>query len=194
MFKVTVIISFIFLFGTVTAQQNTFKDSRDGNVYTTVKIGNQIWMCENLRYNADGAMPFDNNEDNITTNGYLYDWETAQDICPEGWHLPNDEEWNELITFLGGKNKAGGKLKSNLPDSGWNAPNRFATNSSGFNAIPSGFSQGGEFLLKGKSAYFWSSEAECTSAYTTYLSYMAGFVDIKVLPKTDMAAIRCIKD
>lgn len=194
MYKVMAIISLFLLCGSVTGQQKTFKDSRDGNVYTTIKIGNQIWMCENLRYNTEGGITYNNSKENIAVTGYLYDWQTAQDVCPDGWHLPNDEEWNELITYLGGKNKAGGKLKSNSPDAGWKIPNRFATNSVGFNAFPSGGAQGGEFHSKGESAYYWSSEAECTSAYSIYLTYKMGFADIKVLPKTDMAAIRCIKN
>ena len=193
-FFLVVLLAILFSCAEISAQQGTFNDPRDGTVYSSIKIGDQVWMSENLRYFNDGAVPLKNNKENIAKHGYLYDWETAKEACPKEWHIPTDEEWKELLNYLGGKNKAGGKLKSNLPKFGWKTPNRFATNSSSFNASPSGVSQGGEFSLIGEVAYYWSSEAECTSAYALYLTYKAGFADLKVLPKTDMAAIRCIKD
>ena len=192
--KILIIISFFFLYVFAETQTGTFKDTRDQTVYKTIKIGDQTWMYENLKFKADGAVAYGNDTKNIATYGYLYDWETAKKACPKGWHLPNETEWNKLITFLGGKNRAGGKMKSNLANTHWKAPNRFAADSSKFNAFPSGVSKGGTFSSLESASYFWSSEAECTSAYSVYLSYNAGFADKKVLPKTDFAAIRCIKD
>ncbi len=139
----------------------------DGNVYKTVKIGEQIWMAENLkvtRFNDGTAL-------NLATSmetrippyycyysfdpsfgdqyGALYGYGiniNENNVCPEGWHLPADTEWIELQNYLGGKEIAGKKLKS---VNGWYLPNEGA-NESGFSALPGGgiFSDGGDFGVK----------------------------------------------
>lgn len=160
----------------------TFTDERDGHQYKWVKIGEQIWMAENLAYVPYACAPdsqcgiwvYDyygegSFYENYTTYGCLYDWETAMEVCPEGWHLPSDEEWMELERFLGmpedemyrediprGENaNVGGKLK----DTGlnhWNEPNLGATNETGFGALPAGDSFG-RFADLHESACFWTS-------------------------------------
>lgn len=138
---------------------STFTDSRDGHLYHTIKIGDQTWMAENLAYRIEGCWAYDIDYANVEIYGYLYDWETACDICPEGWHLPSSTEFHHLIKHLGGIGVAGGKLKrSGL--SYWDSPNTGATNSSGFTALASGMSYSGKigyFERMGSSAYFWSS-------------------------------------
>jgi len=96
-------------------KKGSFTDPRDRQVYKTVKIGNQIWMAENLNYNADGCKQAE--------YGKRYFWETAKVACPEGLHLPSDEEWHTLIDFAVGKNVAGWKLKSAKVWSGLNPSN-----------------------------------------------------------------------
>jgi len=141
---------------------NVIKDI-DGNVYTSVTIGTQVWMKENLKTtkyrNGDligtttpatldisvEAAPkyqwaYEGNESNVNTYGRLYTWFAVTDtrgICPTGWHLPLDTEWNTLTNFLGGENVAGGKLKERGTIH-WVTPNTGATNRSGFTALPSG--------------------------------------------------------
>lgn len=172
---------------------NTYTDLRDGNIYKTCTIGNQVWMGENLRFKIEGAIPYKNINENIQHFGYLYNWKLANKVCPAGWHLPVEKEWNTTIAYLGGKNIAGGKMKLN-DKKVWKDPNRMASNLSRFSAYPSGSFINGEFQSLNEAAYFWSSEAECTSAYVVFLSYLAGYADKKILVKTDMASVRCIKD
>ena len=100
---------------------NTFTDSRDGNVYKTVTIGEQVWMAENLAYLPSVVGPatesftephyyvYGYDGTNVTaakgtTNynkyGVLYNWPAALTACPEGWHLPSDAEWTQLEEYL----------------------------------------------------------------------------------------------
>ncbi|MCH6235753.1 FISUMP domain-containing protein [Cognataquiflexum rubidum] len=116
----------------VCMDEDTFTDPRDGQVYKIVRIGNQVWFAENLKY-ASGDC-YDNQPENCEKYGYLYGIFNAPE-CPNGWHVPNNSEWEELIDFLGGSEVAGGKMKS---ISGWNEPNIGATNESGFTALPGG--------------------------------------------------------
>jgi len=141
----------------VTVKGGDFTDNRDGNAYKYVKIGNQIWMAENLAYqpSTGNYWAYDNDNSNIETYGYMYDWETANTIAPNGWHLPNDNEWLELISFLG--DNAGGKLKSKEL---WDSPNTNATNTSHFSALPAGMRRqmSDDFTTKGRYTFFWSSD------------------------------------
>ena len=92
-----------------------------GNTYSTVKIADQVWMAENLRADKDAqGIAIDetqicnpnNDEASVPVFGKLYSWEAAQNVCPEGWHLPKSQEWDELFTYVGGRDKAGIALKS----------------------------------------------------------------------------------
>lgn len=133
-----------------------FTDPRDGEVYKIVKIGDQVWFAENLKY-ATGIC-YDNQAENCEEFGYLYQ---GAPECPLGWHVPSKAEWEILINHLGGSEEAGGKLKS---VEGWNEPNVGATNETGFSALPGGrfwwdlcCSDEGEFFGKGENGFWWSS-------------------------------------
>jgi uncharacterized protein (TIGR02145 family) len=94
-------------------------------------------MAENLNYDAGiGSWIYNENSDLAVTYGRLYIWETACEVCPDGWRLPSDEEWTELTAYLGGDEVAGGKLKE-TGASHWEE-NEGATNESGFLALPGG--------------------------------------------------------
>jgi len=86
-------------------ETGSFTDPRDGKIYKTVKIGDQWIMAENLAYKPDAGnyWAYGDVDSNITVYGYLYDWETAMNIAPEGWHLPTRKEWFSLQKALGAK-------------------------------------------------------------------------------------------
>ena len=124
-----------------TIEKETFTDSRDGKVYNIIEIGSQTWMAENFAYKpTEGYWAYNNEENNVSTYGYLYTLETAKSICPEGWHFPSLDEWNQLFDNLGGTELAGNKMKE-AGGAHWNSDdygNKDITNSSGFTALPGG--------------------------------------------------------
>lgn len=171
-------IAIIFIAMISIAQQNgTFTDSRDGKNYKTVKIGTQTWMAENLAYKtSSGCWAYDNKEGNVATYGYLYDWKTAKNVCPTGWHLPSDAEWTQLTDYLGGEKVAGGKLKE-TGTAHWKSSNNGTTNETGFTALPGGscFSSGAFFAIGGY-GYWWSA-TEATEAGTAWFRTMFDYAN-----------------
>lgn len=174
---------------------STFTDPRDGKVYQTVKIGNQIWMAENLAYapSSGNYWAYDNDNSNVETYGYLYDWETACDVCPDGWHLPTDAEWTELTDYLG--ENAGGKLKE-TGTTHWNTQNTGATNETGFTALPGGYRyDNGAFSGIGFLGYWWgATEYDATSAWVRDMYYGNSDVDRFILSKEVGISVRCVRD
>lgn len=143
--------------GTPCPGMPTITDPRDGQVYPTVKIGSQCWLQKNMNYKTGNSWCYGDNSTNCDTYGRLYDWKTALKVCPKGWHLPSDDEWSTLTTFLGGEGVAGGKMKE-AGTSHWASPNEGAANSSGFTALPGGYRRyNGNFANLTYAANFWSS-------------------------------------
>ena len=162
----------------------TLTDSRDGHVYKTVEIGNQVWMAENLKYlpkvhsNDEfesaginkqpgyGVLEYTGNNlssakehSNYKTYGALYNMYAIQnnDICPKGWHVPSKQEWDILVDFLGGMSVAGGKLKEEGTKH-WSDPNAGANNESGFTALPGKFRiDNGVYFALSVSGMWWTS-------------------------------------
>jgi uncharacterized protein (TIGR02145 family) len=186
----------------------------DGNIYQTVKIGNQWWMAENLKvthYRNGEAIPnvtddvswnsittgaycnYDNDVNYVATYGRLYNWFAVVDsrnMAPTGWHMPSDAEWQTLIDYLGGLSVAGGKMKE-TGTLHWNAPNTGATNESGFTALPGGYRSGS----MGGDAYFWSStQYDSGAAFRRFLYFNNSAVERYFAGKGDGFSIRCVKD
>jgi uncharacterized protein (TIGR02145 family) len=125
-----------------------------------VKIGSQIWMAENLNYDAPGSKCYDNDPANGDKYGRLYDWNTAKRSCPPGWHLPTDEEFSQLLGFIDGtgscsssSDTAGLHLKAT---SGWDN-NCNGKDTYGFAALPSGIvDYKGQFVGIGNFCSWWA--------------------------------------
>ncbi len=168
----------------LSACSGSFTDSRDGQSYDVVKIGNLSWMAENLNYATEMSACPDGDSRNCKRLGRLYTWADAKTVCPEGWRLPTSADFAELISAASGddaqsqtqsaqpladtpgavSNKVGAALKSR---DGWfkkgNGSDEF-----GFNALPAGYRgavlktddgaiSGGKFDGIGGYAYFWSA-------------------------------------
>lgn len=176
---------------------NSFTDPRDGQVYKTVKIGNQVWLDENFRYKCDGSYAYGDDNKNIKKYGRLYTWDAAMKCAPSGWHLPSREEWNNLLGYVEANANAevGTALKS---ETGWvkyeDTPR--GSDEFGFCALPAGFRNiGGGFGSLGEDAYFWTStEYDGGNAFGRYLCY--GHVDFKEYwcSKAVALSIRLLRD
>ena len=192
----------------------------DGNTYTTITIGDQVWMAENLRVthyrNGDAIANvtdagtwtglstgaycwYDNDQAANEKYGVLYNWYVIDDsrgLCPEGWHVPTHSEWTALTTYLGGTSVAGGKMKA-TSDLWW-SPNTNATNTSSFSALPGGDRSSSIGNFKGVNDYgvWWSSTEESSDDYAWYraLGYDFGHVFENNLDKQQGISVRCLRD
>jgi uncharacterized protein (TIGR02145 family) len=167
--------------------------SYEGQDYKTVLIGTQVWMAENLNYNASGSKCYNNNVSNCAKYGRLYDWETAKTVCPSGWHLPTDDEWTTLTDNVGGASTAGKKLKAT---SGWNSGGN-GTDEFGFAALPGGISSGNNFYNVGNHGSWWSAtESNASFAYVQYLDHVYEYDDEVFRGSSDksfLRSVRCIQ-
>lgn len=187
-------ISFMYIsFNALSQNGDTIIDSRDGKIYKTVVIDTRTWMAENLAFEAgEGSWAYDKDQDKIKEFGYLYDWKTACNVCPSGWHLPSMVEWDAMIEFLGGEDLSGTQIKSTK---GWFEYGN-GNNKSGFNGLP-----GGIRLITGKSASIekggtWWSSTPSNPIQAVY--YQVSYLNTKTIkmtiPKKAGLSVRCIKD
>jgi uncharacterized protein (TIGR02145 family) len=190
----------------------------EGNVYKIVKIGDQWWMAENLKvtkYNNGDPIPnvtddvewndltsgaycdYNNEPDNSTTYGKLYNWYALNDsrnIAPTGWHIPSDAEWAALSSYLGGDSIAGGRLKE-ADTIHWQSPNTGATNESGFVGLPGGYRyNNGTFYFLGNIGVFWSSTEDSKVVWYRGLHYGNTKLHRFNIYKDFGYSVRCIKD
>jgi uncharacterized protein (TIGR02145 family) len=171
-----------------------------GETYKSVKIGEQVWMAKNLNYNASCSRCYDNDPANCNQYGRLYTREASLKACPDGWHLPSDEEWTVLIDFVGGSSVAGTKLKAT---SVW-ASYGNGTDDYGFSALPTG--QGwwaripdypnGFFGFEGMLTDWWSaSETSSTSSHYWGINIGKGMSRYNDGENNiDLLSVRCVKD
>jgi len=206
-------------------------DNRDNQSYATVQIGSQCWMQENLNIGtikSDAATTTDNgiiekycyddDDSNCGIYGGLYQWneamnyvetESAQGICPSGWHIPTDAEWTELTGYInsnisyrcdGTNNYIAKSLASNygwIPDTATCAVgnNQSTNNATGFNALPAGYRDLNRYFVnKSRNADFWASSGSGESAYVRLI--MHGSISISNVydKKFYSLSLRCLKN
>jgi uncharacterized protein (TIGR02145 family) len=190
----------------------------EGNKYDTIAIGTQVWMKQNLKTRkfSNGDLiatttpatldigtetspeyqwAYDGNDNNAVTYGRLYTWYAVTDmrnVCPTGWHVPNDVEWTTLRTYLGGSAVAGGKLKE-IGTTHWNSTTTGVTNESGFTALGAGNRHGDadSFMNLGRNTFFWSSTDNKGWELNTGGDY--SFSE-SMYPKQSGFSVRCLRD
>jgi uncharacterized protein (TIGR02145 family) len=194
----------------------------DGNVYNTVDIGTQKWMAENLKtttFNTGDAIPISISSWNNTTPNYcwylndqttysnpygaLYNWYAVGtgNLCPTGWHVPTDEEWTTLGTFLGGNSIAGEKLKE-VGNTHWTYyMYAVGSNTTGFNGVPGGtrgYGSGVSFMWKGDIGGYWTATenplAPTTQATIRGLNYNSNIISVSGGNKKVAYSVRCMNN
>ena len=186
-------------------------DSRDGQVYRTVKIGSQVWMAENLNYRGSDVhyTCYDDQPENCEISSVLYSFFDFKNLCPNGWHLPSRAEWETLFEAVGGKSVAGRMLRS---QGGW--PTIYKGDDPfGFSALPAGVRHYTMPIVSveygtvvdpdgnawfddiGEDAVFWTSDPNGSiNANAAALSYDESVAGYWSLNRCSMIPVRCVED
>ena len=174
---VLAVLAMVLLVSSYAQTTGTFKDSRDGKTYKTVKIGNQTWMAENLAFKTTNAAVSKSN--NVEKYGYIYDWEEAKKTCPSGWHLPTKTEFTILLNTYG----VGENAYNALKDGGL----------SGFNAL---FGGDDTFSYEGGGTCFWTSDQYKTTsgAHNVMINNTSKIAKFDANNQERGFSIRCIKN
>lgn len=187
----------------------TIHDDRDGQTYPWITIGDQVWMAQNMGYKPwqGNYWVYDNNLSNLHPHGVLYEWETAHQICPPGWLLPTDRDWQILEGFIDSHfniadpvwktegwrgTDVAKKLKS---QSGWHGEGN-GIDEFGFNALPSGARyRNGMFDNKNSYGYFWvADEFDANHAWRRVLGFDFSKSGRTHSHKRNAFSVRCIKE
>jgi uncharacterized protein (TIGR02145 family) len=168
----------------------SFIDSRDSKRYPVLRLGRQLWMARNLAFKAENSWCYDNESD-CDEKGRLYTWDAASQACPEGWHLPTDQEWMALELHLGMSEedvkktgprgheegatmRSGGSSRLEMPVSGYRRPT-------------------GEFVRAGERAAYWAAtDLNQEDAWHRDIRSDVGTVYRSAVTKTYALSVRCI--
>ena len=206
------------LSGKISVTINGVKSNELDFTVTSIMIGNQEWTTRNLdvtTYRNGDAIPectdntqwnslttgawcyYSNDSQNGTTYGKLYNWYAVNDsrgLAPSGWHVPTDNEWSTLTSYLGGEGVAGGKMKE-IGTSHWTSPNTGADNTSGFTGLGAGYRYSGGFNRILDAGIFWSAtQNDVDTAIPRTLFYNSAGVTKPANSKTMGMSIRLVKD
>jgi uncharacterized protein (TIGR02145 family) len=183
--------------GTDPASSSSFSygelvDSRDGQSYKTIKIGNQTWMAENLSFQFLSGVGFcyDDLDSNCTVYGSLANSLNAMDVCPWGWHTPSLEEWQELIDFVGGDSLAGAALL---------AQSEGGLDTYGFSALLGGkrsYVAPYPSYMLGEAGFWWTATQNDEFNTCTYISIWGAPTQLSVAEENELSqfSVRCDKD
>ena len=184
--------------------QGVFIDTRDSITYKYVKIGNQIWMGENLRFKSGKSPCLQNSNKDCEECGKYYRFDDALLACPEGWHLPTDNEWMDLEVEAGMNEAEALKL-------GWRgtplgqAPALLRKGQIGFELRLCGFLVQTNFSRKNpkysisymnEQAFYWTSSEDNYYRSSAIIRHFKGRASIERvnLSKKSQFPIRCVKD
>ncbi|WP_407450103.1 FISUMP domain-containing protein [Fibrobacter sp.] len=181
--------------------RGTFTDARDGQVYKYTTIGNQVWMAENLKFDAPYSLCYGKIEGFCDTFGRFYslhedgeyqglfDQELLDTICPKGWHVPSVEEWTQLAESMGGLEKAASRLYSSDSFGPRYLP---GSNDCDFSSLPAGYwLMNGNLSFEYELSLYWTSVARSMIYSYSCVLDLDGFNFGKNHPKM---TIRCLKD
>ena len=189
----------------------------DGNIYSTVWIGGQNWMAENLKtHTYNNSVPielnyhewdvtttgaytwYDNSSTNEDSLGCLYNWYAVEtnNLCPDGWHVPSVEEWNQLRDYVGSQGYSGEEGTALKSINGWwfNNSSIEGVDAFGFNAGPTGYRSDDGVFSSPWSTYFWTNEGGASSAESKYISHLSSELNETGSAIKKGYSIRCIKD
>jgi len=222
------LLASIFLLASCSVPERDNPNDPDGvNYEEYVVIGTQTWQKRNLNYEVEGSRCYEDSPSYCAKYGRLYDWVTAmalpsycneitctdliktphRGICPEGWHIPSNADWNTLIKFVNPNcsditsmnscEGAGRKLKAKR---GWSGDGNIpGTDDFGFSALPGGYDvEGGiNFSRVGSTGNWWSSsESPYVISYAINIEmfYSSNNIDWSEDFKSKLQSVRCVKD
>lgn len=161
------------------AENAVVTDARDNQKYHVVKIGDQQWLAENIRFNGEDSFAPNGDEKNVAGMGRLYTWKMAMKACPEGWRLPNDTHFQNLMKTVCGSEKGGAHCAEKLAQKGFKSP------------LPGRFFKG-NYNYFGSYAHYWSSTQVNSGAFS--LSFNK--TDASMVREGNLQfaySVRCIK-
>lgn len=177
------------------ASPEFFKDNRDGQTYLLAKMGSNVWMAQNMRYQTAASLVNPNYPN--TLYGRLYPWTDLASLCPTGYHPPTNAEWTDLVISIGNDANIGRKLKSLT---GWGLGGN-GRNLSGFSVYPSGNylteSNLNEFRGFQEYATFWTADenpSNINQAYYRILDEAGTIVSFSAYDKFNRTSCRCVRD
>ena len=168
-------------------EKGVFKDKRDGQTYKWVKIGKQTWMAQNLNYMTHSGCWTDNNDpDYRKTYGLLYDFDQIKEACPKGWHVPTEDEWQDLASTI--SSGAQGTYQ------GYDATCLIEGGDCGFNIRFGGLHCQGWISDLGKTAWYWTSTRIDNPIHIVIVDKYTGHIKRSLLGSAYACSLRCVKD